>query len=153
MAEASYDLIVIGGGPGGYVAALRAAQLGLDTALIDARDTFGGTCLNVGCIPSKALLESSHLYAHALDGLANHGVATGKVALDLGVMMKRKKWERPRLIVLVRGRPEEEILVVCKIGLAPAHGPQEHYGWRCYMSRGTDPQAGGCRSCATIVVS
>ena len=61
MAE-SYDLIVIGGGPGGYVAAIRAAQLGLKTACVEKRGTLGGTCLNVGCIPSKALLHNSHLY-------------------------------------------------------------------------------------------
>ncbi len=91
MPEASHDLVVIGGGPGGYVAALRAAQLGLDTALIDKREAFGGTCLNVGCIPSKALLESSHQYAHAISGLSDHGVKTEKINLDLAVMMRRKK--------------------------------------------------------------
>ena len=90
MTETSFDLVVIGGGPAGYVAALRAAQLGLDTAVIDERDQFGGTCLNVGCIPSKALLESSHRFASANVELAEHGVVTGKAKLDLGVMLKRK---------------------------------------------------------------
>ncbi len=90
MTETTFDLLVIGGGPAGYVAALRAAQLGLDTAVIDERETFGGTCLNVGCIPSKALLESSHRFAGASQELAGHGVVTGKVRLDLGVMQKRK---------------------------------------------------------------
>jgi dihydrolipoamide dehydrogenase len=90
MPEASHDLVVIGGGPGGYVAALRAAQLGLDTAVIDVRKTFGGTCLNVGCIPSKAMLESSHRFADARNALAGHGVIAGDVSLDLGVMQKRK---------------------------------------------------------------
>ena len=65
MASKHYDLIVIGGGPAGYVAAIRAAQLGMTTACIDKRKTFGGTCLNVGCIPSKALLDSSEHYQHA----------------------------------------------------------------------------------------
>jgi dihydrolipoamide dehydrogenase len=83
-------MVIIGGGPGGYVAALRAAQLGLDTAVIDERETFGGTCLNVGCIPSKALLESSHRFAEVRDGLADHGVIAEKVELDLAAMQKRK---------------------------------------------------------------
>lgn len=90
MTDSKFDLVVIGGGPGGYVAALRAAQLGMTVACVEKRPTLGGTCLNVGCIPSKALLHSSELYAQALDGLGVHGVKTGKVALDLAVMMKRK---------------------------------------------------------------
>lgn len=85
-----HDLIVIGGGPGGYVAAIRGAQLGLDVACIDAHARLGGTCLRVGCIPSKALLESSHLFAEARNGLAQHGVKTGDVELDLGKMLRRK---------------------------------------------------------------
>jgi dihydrolipoamide dehydrogenase len=72
MSATEHDLVVIGGGPGGYVAALRAAQLGLDTAVVDERERFGGTCLNVGCIPSKALLESSHRFASANLDLAYH---------------------------------------------------------------------------------
>ena len=90
MTETTHDLLVIGGGPAGYVAALRAAQLGLDTAVIDERERFGGTCLNVGCIPSKALLESSHRFASVDLDLAEHGVITGKAKLDLGAMQKRK---------------------------------------------------------------
>ena len=87
----SFDLIVIGGGPGGYVAAIRAAQLGMKTALIDKRDTLGGTCLNVGCIPSKALLNSSEKYADAASGhLAGLGISVGKVGLDLKAMMASK---------------------------------------------------------------
>jgi dihydrolipoamide dehydrogenase len=82
-----YDLLVIGAGPGGYVAAIRAAQLGLKTACADSRDTLGGTCLNVGCIPSKALLHASELYEEAHDGtLAEWGVKLGKVELDLAQM-------------------------------------------------------------------
>jgi dihydrolipoamide dehydrogenase len=86
-----YDLIVIGSGPGGYVAAVRAAQLGLKTACIEKEDRLGGVCLNVGCIPSKALLDSSEYYHLAKDHLAEHGIKTGKLSLDLSAMMARKE--------------------------------------------------------------
>ena len=85
-----YDVIVIGGGPGGYVAAIRAAQLGLRTACVDGRGSLGGTCLNIGCIPSKALLQSSEKFAEAGRRLAEHGVKVGEVTLDLSQMMARK---------------------------------------------------------------
>ena len=85
-----YDVLVIGGGPGGYVAAIRTAQLGLKTGCVDSRGALGGTCLNVGCIPSKALLHSSELYAEARLHLGVHGVKTGEVSLDLDAMMGRK---------------------------------------------------------------
>ena len=85
-----FDLVVIGGGPGGYVAAIRAAQLGLKTACVERHDVLGGTCLRVGCIPSKALLESSHLYAEAEHRVAAHGVKLDRLALDLEAMMARK---------------------------------------------------------------
>src|SRR5215472_8064143 len=85
-----YDVVVIGAGPGGYVAAIRAAQLGRKTACIDSRATLGGTCLNIGCIPSKALLQSSEKFAEARNALAVHGVRVGEVGLDLGAMMARK---------------------------------------------------------------
>lgn len=85
-----YDVIVIGGGPGGYVAAIRAAQLGLKTACVEMRDTLGGTCLNVGCIPSKALLVSSEKFQDAKLHAAQHGVKIGLVSLDLAAMMARK---------------------------------------------------------------
>ncbi|ATF20698.1 dihydrolipoyl dehydrogenase [Phaeobacter gallaeciensis] len=84
-----YDLIVIGGGPGGYVAAIRAAQLGLKVACVEGRGTLGGTCLNVGCIPSKAMLSSSGKY-ESLSHLAGHGIAVDGVRLDLDAMMARK---------------------------------------------------------------
>jgi dihydrolipoamide dehydrogenase len=90
MTDAPYDLIVIGGGPGGYVAAIRAAQLGLNVACVEKRSTLGGTCLNVGCIPSKALLRSSELYAETKHGMEAHGVKLGSVTLDLDTMMARK---------------------------------------------------------------
>ena len=90
MAETSFDLAVIGGGPGGYVAAIRGAQLGMKTAIVDIRDKLGGTCLNVGCIPSKALLHTSHLYEAAAHEYAEFGIKAQKVALDLKKMMEHK---------------------------------------------------------------
>ena len=86
----SHDLIVIGGGPGGYTAAIRAAQLGLNVACIERERSLGGTCLRIGCIPSKALLESSELYEKATHGLDRHGIALGSVGLDLAKMLRRK---------------------------------------------------------------
>jgi len=88
MSEVSYDLVVIGGGPGGYVAAIRAAQLGMKVACVEKRGALGGTCLNVGCIPSKALLHSSELYEEALHG-QKHGIV-GRISLDLKAMLARK---------------------------------------------------------------
>lgn len=85
-----YDVIVIGGGTGGYPAAIRAAQLGMTVACVERRDTLGGTCLNVGCIPSKALLHSSELLVEAREGLAQHGITAGPVAFDLSQMLGRK---------------------------------------------------------------
>ncbi len=91
MAEFDYDVLVIGAGPGGYVAAIRAAQLGLKTACVEARETLGGTCLNVGCIPSKALLHGSELFEEAHDGtLAKFGVKTGKVEIDVATLQGEK---------------------------------------------------------------
>ena len=89
MADTAYDLVVIGSGPGGYVAAIRAAQLGLRTAVIEKYPALGGTCLNVGCIPSKALLDSSEHFTLAQHGLAAHGIRA-TVELDLATMMERK---------------------------------------------------------------
>eukprot|EP01036_Dinobryon_divergens_P033740 gene33740-43602_t len=85
-----YDVVVVGGGPGGYVAAIKAAQLGLKTACIESRGTLGGTCLNVGCIPSKALLHSSHLYEHAKKDFSHHGITVDNVSFDLTKMMANK---------------------------------------------------------------
>lgn len=86
-----YDLVIIGSGPGGYVAAVRAAQLGLKTVCVEKAPRLGGVCLNEGCIPSKALLDSSEYYHLAMHQLADHGVKTGKVSLDLKTMMARKE--------------------------------------------------------------
>lgn len=90
MSDSSFDCIVIGAGPGGYVAAIRAAQLGLNTAIIDKRNRLGGTCLNVGCIPSKALLDSSELYDQANNTFATHGIKVDKVSMDVPAMIARK---------------------------------------------------------------
>jgi dihydrolipoamide dehydrogenase len=88
--DSPYDLVVIGAGPGGYVAAIRAGQLGLKVACIEKRATLGGTCLNVGCIPSKALLASSEKFAETRDHLAEHGIGVGAPKLDLATMLARK---------------------------------------------------------------
>lgn len=91
MAEYDYDVLVIGAGPGGYVAAIRAAQLGLKVACAESRETLGGTCLNVGCIPSKALLHASELYDEAANGtLAKLGVKIDKMSLDLSTMQGQR---------------------------------------------------------------
>ena len=84
-----YDLVVIGAGPGGYVSAIRAGQLGMKVACIDKRETLGGTCLNVGCIPSKALLQSSHKFYDSQNHFAEHGIIAENVKAD-----KAKKLER-----------------------------------------------------------
>jgi dihydrolipoamide dehydrogenase len=88
--ETSFDLIVIGAGPGGYVAAIRAAQLGMRVACVELEEALGGTCLRIGCIPSKAMLESSERYHAAAHALGAHGVKVGNVTLDLPTMLKRK---------------------------------------------------------------
>src|SRR3954464_7628508 len=93
----SFDVVVVGGGPGGYIAAIRAAQLGLKTACIDeakgadGKPALGGTCTNVGCIPSKALLQSSEYYEQAGHGFADHGIKVKGLDLDLATMLKRKE--------------------------------------------------------------
>src|SRR3954471_9488209 len=92
----SFDVVVIGGGPGGYIAAIRAAQLGLKTACIDeavaaqGKPALGGTCTNVGCIPSKALLQSSENFEHAGHAFADHGIQVKGLGLDLAQMLRRK---------------------------------------------------------------
>src|SRR3954465_7946952 len=86
----NFDLIVIGAGPGGYVAAIRASQLGMKVAVVEKRPTFGGPCLNVGCIPSKALLQSSHLFEEAAHDLGQHGIKLAPPTLDFAQLMKPK---------------------------------------------------------------
>jgi dihydrolipoamide dehydrogenase len=90
VASDKYDVVVVGGGPGGYVAAIKASQLGLRTACVESRGRLGGTCLNVGCIPSKALLHSSHLFHDAKHDFARHGISVGDVTMDVGKMMTNK---------------------------------------------------------------
>jgi len=89
LSTAPFDLLVIGAGPGGYVAAIRAAQLGMRVACVE-KDALGGTCLNVGCIPSKALLDSSELFYQARTAFGRHGIRVDHVALDVSAMMARK---------------------------------------------------------------
>lgn len=90
MSDKTYDLIIIGGGPGGYVAAIRAAQLGMAVACVEKRGALGGTCLNVGCIPSKALLQSSHHYEVAAKEFEHHGIKVSGLKVDLAAMLGRK---------------------------------------------------------------
>ena len=89
--QENFDLIIIGGGPGGYVAAVRATQLGLKVVCIEKEARLGGVCLNIGCIPSKALLDSSEFFHLAKDRFAEHGIKTGRVTVDLPAMMARKE--------------------------------------------------------------
>ena len=89
--SANYNIVIIGSGPGGYVAAIRAAQLGLSVACVEKRSTLGGTCLNVGCIPSKALLYSSEKYESAREDFSAHGIKAEKISLDLKTMLARKE--------------------------------------------------------------
>jgi dihydrolipoamide dehydrogenase len=110
-----YDLVVIGAGPGGYVAAIRAAQLGMTVACVEKRPTLGGTCLNVGCIPSKALLESSELYVQAREHLKRHGITVGDVGLDLAALLARK--DR-----VVKGLTEGVAGLLKKNKVASVHG-------------------------------
>ncbi|MEN8829088.1 MAG: FAD-dependent oxidoreductase, partial [Lentimonas sp.] len=88
--ENNFDLIVIGSGPGGYVAAIRGAQLGLKTAIIEKDDNLGGTCLNVGCIPSKALLHSTEMYHFAGHGAADHGIDLTNLSISIEKLMAKK---------------------------------------------------------------
>src|SRR5512138_3202090 len=91
MPGQKHDLVIIGAGPGGYVAAIRAAQLGLNVACVEQEPVLGGTCLRIGCIPSKALLESSERFYEAREEFSAHGIRTTEVTLDLSAMMRRKE--------------------------------------------------------------
>jgi dihydrolipoamide dehydrogenase len=117
-----FDVTVLGAGPGGYVAAIRAAQLGQNVALVEKETVLGGTCLRVGCIPSKALLESSHLYAKARNGLGGHGLVLGEVSLDLGAMMRRKEEVVTQLTGGVAGLMKKNKVTVFQ-GLGRLDGP------------------------------
>src|SRR5437016_7288187 len=91
MQEEKHDLVIIGAGPGGYVAAIRAAQLGMNVACVEKETALGGTCLRIGCIPSKALLESSQRYWEAKQEFATHGIKASEISLDLATMLRRKE--------------------------------------------------------------
>ncbi len=123
-AEEKYDLIIVGAGPGGYVAAVRAAQLGLKTACIEKESRLGGVCLNVGCIPSKALLDSSELFHLAAATFAEHGIKTGKLELDLPAMMARKDKVVSELTENVRKLLEGHNIALIQ-GTARLQGPNE----------------------------
>jgi dihydrolipoamide dehydrogenase len=126
----SYDVAVIGGGPGGYVAAIRCAQLGMTTACIDqwldkdGKPSLGGTCLNVGCIPSKALLESSALYADLAKRMAQHGIGVEGVSLDLSALLRRKDHVVKALTTGVVG-----LLRKNKVDWLPGHGRLLKENW------------------------
>jgi dihydrolipoamide dehydrogenase len=132
LAKQRYDLVVLGAGPGGYQAAIRAAQLGMKTAIVEKDASLGGTCLNVGCIPSKALLESSELYEQATHGLAAHGIAVGEVKLDLAAMMARKRGVVDGLTRGVQGLMKKNRIDVwqgtARIAAAPPAGVVEVRG-------------------------
>ena len=136
----NFDLIVIGAGPGGYVCAFRAAQLGLKVALVDKRATLGGTCLNVGCIPSKALLHSSEQFAFAKGHAASHGITLGSVGLDLAAFLKRKDevvarnvgglalLAKARKITVITGTATftaARTLEISPVGSEPARAPKQ----------------------------
>ena len=128
MSEA-YDLIVIGGGPGGYVAAIRAAQLGFSVAVVEKRAALGGTCLNEGCIPSKALLDSSELFAQARDKFAGHGILVEPPTLDLDKMMTRKQEIITRLTRGIASLFKKHRITLVtgtgRLGTPPPDGPRE----------------------------
>ena len=107
------DVAIVGAGPGGYVAAIRAAQLGLNVACVEQEPALGGTCLRVGCIPSKALLESSARFIETQSALQDHGVKVGSVELDLATMLKRKdQVVDPR----AQGRPSASVPLSNAVG-------------------------------------
>ena len=124
--QAQFDLVIIGSGPGGYVAAVRAAQLGMKTAVVEKASRLGGVCLNVGCIPSKALLDSSEYYHLAKDRFAEYGIKTGKVSLDLPAMLARKDKVVEELTENVRKLLEgNDIEIIHGAASVPAQGTIE----------------------------
>ncbi len=124
MAEQrEFDLVIIGSGPAGYTCAVRASQLGLETALVEKNPTLGGTCLNIGCIPSKALLDSSELYARAAHEAEVHGIGLGKPKLDLSVMHARKQSVVDKLTGGLRGLMKSNgVTVIAGTGSVPKAG-------------------------------
>ncbi len=149
MKTTRHDLVILGGGPAGYVAAIRAAQLGMNVACIDENQRFGGTCLRVGCIPSKALLESSHLYEEAKHRFTDHGLQISGLELDLATMMKRKErivdtltggidlLFKQRGVTGYRGRGK--LRDVESIEVSTADGPQLVQGDKILLCPGSRP--------------
>lgn len=149
-----FDLVIIGGGPGGYVAALRAAQLGMKVAVVEKRDALGGTCLNEGCIPSKALLDSSEYFAMARDSFSRHGIVIDPPRLDLARMMKRKDEVVMRLtrgiaslfkkhgIVLITGSGRlDTVEGTLRVAVTTADGAQTLEGKRVLLATGSEAVA------------
>ena len=147
----SYDLIVIGAGPGGYVCAFRAAQLGLKVALVDKRPTLGGTCLNVGCIPSKALLHSSEHFAFAQKHAAAHGIKLGTVEVDLPTMLKRKDevvakntgglalLAKARKVAVLTGEAKFVSTTEIEVGAVSPNGPRHLTAKHIVIATGSAP--------------
>ena len=151
MSETRFDLIVIGSGPGGYVAAIRAAQLGLRTACIEKYPTLGGTCVNVGCIPSKALLDSSEHYSFTSHGIAAHGVLVSGVSLDLPALQARKLKVVAELTrgidgLLKKNKVERvlgtgRMLSAHEVEVTGDGAPRRHAGERILIATGSKPVA------------
>lgn len=151
MKTIRHDLVILGGGPAGYVAAIRAAQLGMNVACIDENARFGGTCLRVGCIPSKALLESSHLYEEAKHRFSDHGLKVSGLELDLATMMTRKDkivdtltggidmLFKQRGVTAYRGRGK--LRDVESIEVTGADGPLLVQGDKILLAMGSRPMA------------
>ena len=148
MSDLSFDLVIIGAGPGGYVAAAKAAELGMKVACVD-KSYLGGTCLNVGCIPSKALLESSELYYKAKKGLDRHGIGLGEVAFDLGAMMGRKEKIVQTMVKGIKGLLEGHdvsyfvgtgtVVEAGKVAVAGADGEQVLAAKHILLATGSAP--------------
>ena len=149
--SSEFDLIIIGAGPGGYVCAFRAAQLGLKVALIDKRATLGGTCLNVGCIPSKALLHSSEHVAFAKTHAAAHGIKFGSVEVDLATLLKRKDevvaknvgglalLAKARKVAVLTGEAKFISSTVIEVGAVAPNGPRRVTAKNIVIATGSTP--------------
>src|SRR5438132_8499814 len=150
-ASTSVDVVVLGGGPGGYVAALRAAQLGLSTVCVEMDQTLGGTCVNVGCIPSKALLTSSEHYDFAQHAAAAHGITVGALSLDLATMLKRKDdvvgqntkgiefLFRKNKITWAKGRGTLKAGNVVEVTAGDSRAPQQYHATNVIIATGSVP--------------
>ena len=138
MSENNFDIIVIGSGPGGYVAAIRSAQLGFKTALVEKSKTLGGTCLNIGCIPSKALLHSSEMYHLASHGIAQHGISFSGLSMDLQQLMKKKEQTVAKLC-----RGVEQLMKANKIKVFHGLGSLSGNAQVCVKENGAEHMLSG----------